>query len=338
MPRFGECKNISQTASLGETYFSLIACLHVCLYFFTTFCEKDRERREREKNKPCWGGYMPSKMEEESSCCPFSPSSLWEVIVKCDDICFTHVLPRLNRTDLKFLYGVNKETRKLIKRSTRAGDLKEKFKVREMSSISTLEVAWEHYPWGTWGDESRRDEPYFCWRVAQTNKLELLKWAREEKKCKWDDRTIHAAAHNGNLEMVKYCVANECPINEWACTEAARNGHLEVLKYLREEVKAPWIWTTASWAAENGHLHILEYLVERKYDKFHVFACWWAAKNGHLDCLKYLHETAKAPWDEDAVYHAHKNNHPECVQYLLDNDCPLPSNWRYEHGELHVPE
>ena len=57
MPLFGECKNISQTASLGETHFSLIACLHVCLYFFTTFCEKDRERREREKKKPCRGGY-----------------------------------------------------------------------------------------------------------------------------------------------------------------------------------------------------------------------------------------------------------------------------------------
>ena len=23
--------------------------------------------------------------------------------------------------------------------------------------------------------------------VAQTNKLELLKWAREEKKCEWDE-------------------------------------------------------------------------------------------------------------------------------------------------------
>ena len=87
---------------------------------------------------------MPSKMEEESSCCPFSPSSLWEVIVKCDDICFTHVLPRLNQTDLKFLYDVNGETRALVKRSSRAGDLKEKFKTAEMSSISTLEVAWEH--------------------------------------------------------------------------------------------------------------------------------------------------------------------------------------------------
>ena len=58
------------------------------------------------------------------------------------------------------------------------------------------------------------DETYFCWRVAQTNKLELLKWAREEKKCEWDEETINAAAEQGNLEMVKYCVANECPIDE----------------------------------------------------------------------------------------------------------------------------
>ena len=40
-----------------------------------------------------------------------------------DDICFKHILPRLNGTDVKFLYGVNSETRKLIKRSSRAGDL-----------------------------------------------------------------------------------------------------------------------------------------------------------------------------------------------------------------------
>ena len=58
--------------------------------------------------------------------------SLWDVIVKCDDICFTHILPRLNGTDIKFLYEVNTETRKLIKRSSRANDLKEKFKVNEM--------------------------------------------------------------------------------------------------------------------------------------------------------------------------------------------------------------
>ena len=171
-------------------------------------------------------------------------------------------------------------------------------------------------------------------QVAQTNKLELLKWIREEKKCQWNERTINAAAYQGNLEMVKYCVANECPIDDVACAYAADGGHLEVLKYLREEAKAPWDSETAAWAAENGHLHILEYLVERKYDQFDEDACRDAAKNGHLDCLKYLHETAKAPWDEDAIRSAHENNHPECVQYLLDNDCPLPGYWRYEQGTL----
>ena len=49
--------------------------------------------------------------------------SLWGMIVKNDDITFTHILPRLNGTDLKFLYDVNGETRALVKRSSRKGDL-----------------------------------------------------------------------------------------------------------------------------------------------------------------------------------------------------------------------
>ena len=260
-------------------------------------------------------------------------SSLWEVIVKWDDVCFKHILPRLNANDVKFLHGVNGETRKLIKRSSRASDLKSGLDVKEMSSISTLEFMWElkSFRPRSW------DERHFCCLVAKTNKLELLKWIREEKK--WDDRTINTAANQGNLEMVKYCVANECPIDEWACKFAAQNGHLECLEYLREEGKAPWDEYTALRAAQNGHLHILEYLVERKYDGYNAWACnAWAceraAENGHLDCMKYLHETAKAPWDSEAVFWAHETNRTECLQYLLDNNCPLPLGWRYEHGTL----
>ena len=255
---------------------------------------------------------------------------VWDLIVNNDDICFNHILPRLNSNDVKFLYGVNSETRKLIERSSRKGDLKEKFKVQEMSSISTLEVAWEKSLWPIWWNET-----WFCFQVAKTNKLELLKWIREEKQCEWNSRTIDMAANQGNLEMVKYCVANECPIGAFACANAAENGHLACLKYLHEEVKAPWGWTTANCAAGNGHLHILEYLVERKYDQYSGFECQFAAEKGHLDCLKYLHETAKAPWNSQAVRDAHKNKHPECVQYLLDNNCPLPRGWRYEDGELY---
>jgi len=270
-----------------------------------------------------------------------SPLPLWRLFREallnggaCRDIVEKHVMCKLNGTDLKFFYEVNTETRKLVKRPSRAGDLKKWFKVREMSSISTLEVAWEHKSfWSVWWHET-----YFCYHVAQTNKLELLKRAREEKKCKWDELTINIAAQKGNLEMVKYCVANGCPIDGWVCADAAENGQLEVLKYLHEEVKATWDSRTASRAAAKGHLHILEYLVERKYDQYSVYACTVAAENGHLDCLKYLHETAKAPWNSRAVQVAHYYNQPECVQYLLDNNCSLPRGWSYEGGELHVPE
>jgi len=255
---------------------------------------------------------------------------LWDVIVNNDDVCFEHILPKLNRTDVKFLFEVNGETRALIKRSSRKSELKKRFIVSEMSSISTLEFAWENrslWPRGM-------HEKMFCAQVARTNKLELLKWIREEKKCEWDDRTITKAAIQGNLDMIKYCVANKCHMDETSCAEAACNGHLECLKYLREEGNVPWNSYTAAWAASQGHLHILEYLVERKYNKFNTVVCLNAATNGHSDCLKYLHETAKAPWDSHAVRHAHKYNRLECLRYLLDKNCPLPRGWRYEHGTL----
>ena len=210
--------------------------------------------------------------------------------------------------------------------------MKKEFKIEEMSSISTLEFAWVLWP-SYW-----KGETYFCSRVAHTNKLELLKWIREEKKCEWGEGTISSAAEQGNLEMLKYCVANECPINEMACESAAKSGHLECLKYLREEAKAPWDSWTATRAAQNGHLHILEYLVEREFDQYDTLACWIAARYGNLDCLKYLHETAKAPWNYLAVRDANRNNHTECLQYLLDNDCPLKTGWSYEGGILHTTD
>ena len=136
------------------------------------------------------------------------PTMLWRLFREtalldggeCRDIVEKHILPRLNRTDLKFLHRVNSETRKLIKRSSRAGDLEKGFRVYEMSSISTLEFAWENRSfWPSWWGEG---ETSFCRSAACTNKLELLKWAREEKKCEWDEGTINVAVNQRNLEMV----------------------------------------------------------------------------------------------------------------------------------------
>jgi hypothetical protein len=107
--------------------------------------EDERERKEEEERKellPLFfvmsGGVRTRAQKRRMG----ERDSLWDLIVKNDDICFKHILPRLNSTDVKFLYGVNGETRKLIKRSSRASDLKKAFKIEEMSSISTLELAW----------------------------------------------------------------------------------------------------------------------------------------------------------------------------------------------------
>ena len=137
---------------------------------------KTRAGRKRKRSGDCFEDDDDgARVLDESS--PSPKSSLWEVIVKWDDVSFKHVLPRMHSNDLKFLHGVNSETRKLIKRSSRAGDLEKRFKLKQMSSISTLEVAWENKSLWAW----RWDERSFCSQVALTNKLELLKWAREEK-------------------------------------------------------------------------------------------------------------------------------------------------------------
>jgi hypothetical protein len=268
---------------------------------------EERERLERAR----------STVEELE----WKPAPLWRLFREasceggeCRDIVEKHVMSKLNGTDVKFFYEVNTETRALIKRSTRTGELGLAFKVSVMSSISTLEIVWENRSlWKHWVNEKK-----FCAQVARTNKLELLKWIREVKKCEWDEWTISAAPEQGNLEMVKYCVANKCPADEYACAKAASHGHLECLKYLHEEVKAPWNSNTAAFAAENGHLHILEYLVERKYDKFSANSCASAASNGHLDCLKYLREVAKAPWDWQTANVTAGSGHLHILEYLVE--------------------
>ena len=129
------------------------------------------------------------------------------------------------------------------------------------------------------GKVRRKDgRKIFREKVAETNNPELFKWAREEKKCKWDEWTIDVAAKHGNLEMVKYCVANKCPINAMACSSAALNGQLEVLKYLREEVKAPWDSVAVLWAHKRNRTECLQYLLDNDCP----LPDGWRYENGEL--------------------------------------------------------
>jgi len=64
--------------------------------------------------------------------------------------------------------------------------------------------------------------------------------------------------------MVKYCVENECQLDEFACAYAAGEGHLDVLKYLHEN-DCPW---DSVYAHVNNRIDCLNYLIEQKCPGF----------------------------------------------------------------------
>jgi hypothetical protein len=180
-----------------------------------------------------------------------------------------------------------------------------------------------------------KDQASFCALVARTNKLELLKWVREVKKCEWDKRTINNATYVGNLEMLKYCFANGGPYDETkACRVAAHEGHLDCLRFLFEKVK-PSRETekdAAEIAADYGQLDILKYFVEERKisDDAKTECVLHSVRKGHLDCVKYLVEDAKARLDDwQYIAHARYFEQPECLYYLREKGCPEPTDEQY---------
>ena len=264
------------------------------------------------------------------------PTKLWTgLVLHHKDVFVSHVIPKLNETDRWFFSEVNRESRGVLEYAG-VNVSKLCWNVHECSSISTLEVVWNNFPWGE-RDKSGRvaDQALFCWQVATTSKLELLKWAREVKQCEWDEDTITAAAYYGNVEMLKYCFDNDGPYDEKeACRQAADNGHFDCLRFLFDKVK-PSRETeedAAIEAAGKGRMDILKYFVEERKipEEVKGLCVYMAAGYGHLDCLKYLVEEAKVPLNywEDIAY-ARYFKHPDCENYLLEKGSPEPTDEEY---------
>ena len=203
------------------------------------------------------------------------PSKLWKLVTDWPDVFEKHVLLSgyLNDSDIKMFYECCRASRSAVIRAKI--ELQETFWVHEFSSISTMELAWEGYPWGTTGrlpdgQEFTLDQEFFCYRVAYTNDLKLLRWVREEMECAWNYQTSAQAAIQGNLDMLKYCVENGCEVHDGTCVEAAKYGNLACLEYLRSK-NCPWDERVCELAHENNHIDVLTYAVKNKCPGFEAF-------------------------------------------------------------------
>jgi len=264
------------------------------------------------------------------------PTRLWTGLVTHHrDIFVSHVLPKLNKTDRWFFAKVNTKHVDLLEYAG-VNVSREGWYVHECSSISTLEYMWNIISWGRkFDDGTVKDQAWFCQQVVRTNKLELLKWVKEEKKCEWDEKTINDAASVGNLEMLKYCFANGCPYDEQESScNAAEEGHLDCLRFLFDKVKPSrkTETTAAHMATQEGQLHILKYFVEeRKISRELISACLLDASGyGHLDCLKYLLEAARPDLDDwRYIAYARHYNHFECLHLLKEKGFLEPTYEEY---------
>ena len=287
--------------------------------------QKRKKKREKEK------------LAAETERLKLGPTPIWTgLVLHHKDIFVSHVIPKLNRTDRYFFSRVNGESLDVLKYAG-VNVSKLGWGIHECSSISTLEFLWNISPWGKKVKSGRViEQAWFCTGVAQTNKLEFLKWAREVKHCEWDEKTINNAVFEGNLEMLKYCFSNGCPCDEEkSCTLAAKGGHLDCLRLLFDKVKPSRDTEkeVAIKAAGKVYTDIVKYLVEeRKISEEVKSECVYtdAKIDGHLNCLQYLVEEAKVPLD-NWRYSASARylKHHDCLNYLLEKGSPKPTDEEY---------
>ena len=156
------------------------------------------QKRKKKKEKEAAVKEAVADMERLK----LGPTKLWTgLVLHHKDVFVSHVIPKLNRTDQFFFSKVNRESWDVLAYAgVNVSGLS--VNVYECSSISTLELAWNHMPWGKKYEDGRCDRSSLVLRqVAATNKLEFLKWAREVKHCEWDEKTIKVAA----LQVISRC-------------------------------------------------------------------------------------------------------------------------------------
>ena len=163
-----------------------------------------------------------------------------------------------------------------------------------------------------WGHPMEQPYPakYFRWcdqhfiaKCCELGDIKFLKWARETMRLDWDKETIMAVIAFGNLEMLKYCFDNGCPL------------------IYRHPVDDVWHWNCE-----------LKDVKEKIGECGILSAC---AYSGNMEMMKYLVEERKeVPWDKYTVHRAcGKNNKDESMlKYCWENGCPLNKNGEDRNG------
>lgn len=182
-----------------------------------------------------------------------------------------------------------------------------------------------------------------CAEIVRHGDIELLQWALDNDcPLSLSEETFSAALLSRDIAIVQYCIKQNCPfaeslwpcqywddpisilrlliqngyeLTEATCAEAAQWGDSRVLRWLRY-IGCPWDERTLSNAVRDG-----------KYENV-VFA----HENGCTlteEIFAYCFSHFGLRGLADRQYHYPCWEHSGILNYLLYNNCPQPSNWKW---------
>ena len=320
--------------------FSFKGTLRAFNGFISSMNPFTRKRRTRERSS-----------SEDRERLKLGPTEVWKGLVSHhEDIFVSHVIPKLNQTDRWFFARASKESRDLL---VRAGVDVTKFSWYELSSVSTLNYCWDHFPFGKKTRFGQKmDKSYFLRNAARPKKLELLRWAREEKKCEWSKgfcQYLVAGYYDveEHVKLLRYCCDNGCPLDKGTCSVAAQFGDIKLLRYLLDEKRLPYedhpdMWDWMGYAAESNHVEVMKYLVWEKD------CSWWTIRNGVeraikqdlVEAVQFLVEEADAPHEWQFIAQAKAFRNYSCLNYLRKKGFPEPTEEQYNsyRNAFHDPD
>ncbi|KAL3664891.1 hypothetical protein V7S43_010069 [Phytophthora oleae] len=209
--------------------------------------------------------------------------------------------------------------------------------------------------------------------VVARGRLDVLQWLEEQGQLHSAIRLLGKAAERGHMDIVQWVINHTMESHAdgqhrirvvgpaaLSIHAAATNGHLEIVKYLREfvveqsEEEPPVLFPvertenherirspafeqvtgkTMALAVKKGFLDVVKWLYEEYGDdpSMNVFELLGfstvmdtAAEHGHFDVLKYLHELQRAGetrlfFTKNAMDKAAGNGHLSIVQWLHNN-------------------
>eukprot|EP01117_Protostelium_nocturnum_P013338 TRINITY_DN4968_c0_g1_i1.p1 TRINITY_DN4968_c0_g1~~TRINITY_DN4968_c0_g1_i1.p1 ORF type:complete len:392 (+),score=128.58 TRINITY_DN4968_c0_g1_i1:147-1322(+) len=161
-------------------------------------------------------------------------------------------------------------------------------------------------------------------QAAVGGHISIIEYCKNNDK-EWDEYAAlpliaMRAAENGRLEVVKWAVDNKLPLEEESiCSLAALNGHLDVIKYARS-IGLSWNAQTCSCAAERGHRNVIEWARQNNC-KWDAQVCESAAQGGQWEMLKWLREEG-APWDERVCSAIGIKGNLEMLKWAKNNGAP----------------